>query len=116
MTSVFLEHPSSFEHETGRHPEQPARIAAIQRELAQRDWLGFERMESPAVDLDVLHQVHPRGYVEAIERVAARGGGALDLDTVMSGGSYQAALHAAGGAVRLVELLLDAEAQYVFSA
>ena len=116
MRSVFLEHPSSLRHETGPHPEQPARISAIQAELARRDWLGFERMQSPAVDLEVLHQVHPPEHVEAIERLAARGGGRIDFDTVMSSDSYEAALHAAGGAVRLVELLLDGQARYVFSA
>jgi acetoin utilization deacetylase AcuC-like enzyme len=116
MTSVFLEHPSSLQHETGRHPEQPARISAIQRECGERGWLGFERVESPPVDLDLLVQVHPQAHVDTIREVAARGGGALDLDTVMSQGSYEAALHAAGGAVRLVELLLSGQASYGFSA
>ena len=37
-------------------------------------------------------------------------------DTVISPGSFEAALHAAGGAVRMVELLLDGEAAYAFSA
>src|ERR1700720_4237491 len=101
MTSVFVEHPSSLLHETGRHPEQPARIAAIQRELSGRGWLGFERIDSPPVDLDVLMQVHARTHVETIRELAARGGGALDLDTVMSQGSYEAAVHAAGGATRM---------------
>ncbi len=116
MASVFLEHPSSFEHETGGHPEQPARIAAIQRELERRDWLGFERVSSPAVDRDVLTAVHPEAYVESIERLSARGGGAIDFDTVASAGSFGAALHAAGGAVRMVELLLDGKADRAFSA
>jgi acetoin utilization deacetylase AcuC-like enzyme len=116
MASVFLEHPSSFEHEMGGHPEQPARIAAIQRELDRRGWLGFERVRSPAVQREVLTAVHPEAYVESIERLSARGGGAIDLDTFASAGSYNAALHAAGGAVRMVELLLDGEADRAFSA
>ncbi|HWF26243.1 MAG TPA: histone deacetylase [Solirubrobacteraceae bacterium] len=116
MASVFLEHPSSLEHDTGRHPEQPARIEAIERELDGCGWLGFERVSSPAVAREVLTAVHPESYVESIEELSARGGGALDLDTVASAGSFNAALHAAGGAVRLVELLLDGEADTGFSA
>jgi acetoin utilization deacetylase AcuC-like enzyme len=116
MASVFLEHPSSFEHDTGGHPEQPARIAAIGRELEGRGWLGFERVSSPAVAREVLTAVHPESYVESIEELSARGGGALDLDTVASAGSFNAALHAAGGAVRLVEMLLDGQADTGFSA
>jgi acetoin utilization deacetylase AcuC-like enzyme len=116
MASVFLEHPSSLEHDTGPHPEQPARITAIERELSARGWLGFERVASPPVERAVLTAVHLESYVAAIEDVSAGGGGALDVDTVASAGSFNAALHAAGGAVRLVEMLLDGEAPYAFSA
>ena len=113
---VWLEHPSSLLHETGPHPEQPARIAAIERELSARDWLGFERVTSPAIDRAVLHTVHPEPYVASIERACAHGGGQLDVDTVVSPHSFEAALHAAGGAVRMVDLLLDGEAPSAFSA
>ena len=116
MPSVFLAHPSSLEHDTGAHPEQAARITAIERELAARDWLGFDRLSSPPVEREVLTGVHPPDYVAAIERLSEAGGGAVDLDTVTSAGSYNAALHAAGGAVRMVELLLDGKAEYGFSA
>ena len=37
------------------------------------------------------------------------------LDTVMSAGSFAAAMHAAGGAVTLVDLLLDGAAPTGFS-
>src|SRR5438270_847076 len=116
MASVFLEHPSSLAHDTGGHPEQSARIGAIQRELDQRNWLGFERVRSPAVDREVLTAVHPESYVESIEAISSSGGGALDLDTVASAGSFEAAMHAAGGAVRMVEMLLDGDAEGAFSA
>jgi acetoin utilization deacetylase AcuC-like enzyme len=116
MACVFLAHPSSLEHETGGHPERPARITAIEQELSAQDWLGFERVVSPPVAREVLTAVHPESHVDAIERISAAGGGALDLDTLTSPGSFNAALHAAGGAVRLVDLLLDGEADYGFSA
>ncbi len=118
MTSapVWLEHPSSLLHETGPHPEQPARIAAIDRELSARDWLGFERVVSPAIDRAVLETVHPPAYVASIERASASGGGPLDPDTVVSTHSFEAALHAAGGAARMVDLLLDGAAPCGFSA
>jgi len=113
---VWLEHPSSLNHDTGAHPEQPARMVAIDRELSARDWLGFERVTSPAVEAPVLEAVHPAEYVASIERFCANGGGHIDMDTVVSRGSFEAALHAAGGAVRMVDLLLDGDAPYVFSA
>ncbi len=112
---VFLEHPSSLAHDTGGHPENAERIVAIQRELEARDWLGFERVESTAASREDLTAVHPEAYVAAIEAVALRGGGQLDMDTVMSARSFEAAAHAAGGAVALVDLLLDGAVPTGFS-
>jgi acetoin utilization deacetylase AcuC-like enzyme len=113
---VYLAHRSSLEHDTGPHPEQPARISAIERELAARDWLGFDRRESRAVERADLEAVHPAPYIDSIAAAADAGGGHLDPDTVVSAGSFDAALHAAGGAVQMVDLLLDGGASYVFSA
>jgi acetoin utilization deacetylase AcuC-like enzyme len=112
---VLLVHPSSLDHNTGPHPEQPARIAAIDRALAACGDLGFVRVSSPAVDRAVLEAVHPASHVELIERVAARGGARIDADTVVSAGSFVAALHAAGGAVSLVDRLLAGGAPTGFS-
>jgi acetoin utilization deacetylase AcuC-like enzyme len=114
-TPVLLQHPSSLDHDTGPHPEQPARIVAIDRALAARDYLGFERVSSPPVERSVLEAIHPPRHVELIERVAARGGAQIDADTVVSAGSFVAALHAAGGAVSLVDRLLSGSALTGFS-
>jgi acetoin utilization deacetylase AcuC-like enzyme len=111
VDALYLSHPSSLAHETGPHPERAARIAAIERELGRRDWLGFERRESPEVDRELVEQVHSPALVAAIERLAGAGGGSLDLDTVVSPGSWEAALHAGGGAVALVDALLDGTAR-----
>ncbi len=100
----------------GRHPEQPARIVFIERALAERDWLGFERVRSPAVDRDALEAVHSPEHIATIERAAAAGGAQIDPDTSISEGSFEAALHAAGGAVALVDMLLDGTARTAFSA
>ncbi|MBV9802580.1 MAG: histone deacetylase [Solirubrobacterales bacterium] len=113
---VWLEHPSSVRHDTGAHPERAARIEAIERELSARGWLGFERIASPPVDRAVLEAVHPAAYIASIEQACAGGVGFLDMDTVVSADSFEAALHAAGGAVRMVELLLDGIVPYAFSA
>jgi acetoin utilization deacetylase AcuC-like enzyme len=111
---LYLHHPSSLEHDTGNHPEQAARIPAIERALEERGWLGFDREQAPAVDADRLEAVHPSAYVEAIRRICAQGGGMLDADTVASGESFDAALHSAGGAVRAVDALLGGETDVTF--
>ena len=45
---LYVRHPSSFRHETGAHPENPRRLAAIEEAMSERDWLGLERAEAPA--------------------------------------------------------------------
>jgi acetoin utilization deacetylase AcuC-like enzyme len=103
---VLFTHPSSLEHDTGGHPEQAARITAIQQALAERDWLGWERRESPPATAAQLEAVHPAAYVGAIESFCAAGGGMLDMDTITSPRSFAAAQHAAGGACAMVDALL----------
>jgi acetoin utilization deacetylase AcuC-like enzyme len=102
----MLRHPSSREHDTGAHPERVERIVAIEQALDERAWLGWEVRESPAIEREALTAVHPDRYVDSIAEACAAGGGALDVDTVVSSRSYEAALHAAGGAVALVDALL----------
>jgi acetoin utilization deacetylase AcuC-like enzyme len=103
---VYLSHPSSLDHDTGTHPERAARIAAVERELERAGWCGFDRVEAPAADVALVEAVHPPEHVEMIAALSARGGGMIDLDTLTSAGSYDAALHAAGGAAHMVDLLL----------
>jgi acetoin utilization deacetylase AcuC-like enzyme len=113
---IYLRHASSIEHETGPHPEAAHRIRVLERELAAHDWAGWEPTDSPAIPLEGLHRVHPASYVEAIRRACAAGPAQLDADTLVSPGSWEAALHSAGGAVALVDLLLDGEAPAAMSA
>jgi acetoin utilization deacetylase AcuC-like enzyme len=112
VAPVLFRHPSSHDHETGAHPERVERIEAIELALEARDWLGGDVRESPAVRRPVLEAVHPSGYVQRVESISLRGGGHLDMDTVLSTGSWECALHSTGGAVAMVDALLGGEARY----
>jgi acetoin utilization deacetylase AcuC-like enzyme len=103
---VLFTHPSSLKHDTGPHPEQPARIVAIEEALEARRWLGFSRERSIAATRAQLEAVHPARLINGVQELCASGGGAIDADTVVSPGSWEAALHSAGGAVGVVDALL----------
>src|SRR5439155_22111299 len=102
-------------HDTGAHPGRAARITAIEEELEGCDWLGWEVRESVPAERALIEAVHPPGYVDAIEQFSAAGGGNLDLDTVVSRGSFEAALHSAGGAAEVVDAVLESRAPVAFS-
>jgi acetoin utilization deacetylase AcuC-like enzyme len=106
---VLFHHASSLQHDPGLHPEQPARITAIEQAMEARDWLGFARRASPAAARALLEAVHPPRLINGIHELCVMGGGAIDADTIVSPGSWDAALHAAGGAAAMVDALLNGE-------
>src|SRR3954452_19411373 len=107
IRGLYLRHPSSFRHDTGGHPENARRLTAIEEAMSERDWLGLELVEAPPATRGQIERVHSAAHVDAIEALSAKGGGMIDVDTVASEGSWEAALHAAGGAVHATERLLD---------
>jgi len=111
---AYLRHPLSFEHDTGPHPENAGRLRAIEARLESEGWQGLRVVEAPAADEEQLLRVHTRAHLDLIETVAERGGGPLDLDTVMSARSQEAALRSAGGAVRAAELVMAESERFAF--
>jgi len=112
---LYFRHASSVEHETGAHPENKARIPAIENELARRDWLGWQPREAPAVATAQLERIHSMEHIEHVRATSAAGGGWFDADTVASRGSWSAALHAAGGACAVVDAVMTGAARSAFA-
>jgi acetoin utilization deacetylase AcuC-like enzyme len=116
MKTALIYHPSYLEHDTGSHPENATRLsetmALLEKTALLRELVVLE--PQPASE-ELLLAVHSPAHVQAIKALGDRGGGWIDGDTVMSPGSYRAALFAAGGAVRAVEALLSGEAQAAFA-
>jgi acetoin utilization deacetylase AcuC-like enzyme len=111
---IYLRHPASLEHETGSHPENKRRIEAIESRLESLDWLGLTVDEAPAATRAQIERVHTPEHYDAIEGFCERGGGMIDLDTVASRGSFEAALRGAGGAASAAERLLAGDAEFAF--
>jgi len=111
---LYYAHPSSFEHQTGAHPENAARLRAIEAALDDAGWPGLVRVEAPPASPDQLRRVHSDQHVEAIERFCSEGGGLINADTIASERSFEAALHAAGGAASAAERLLGGEDRFAF--
>jgi acetoin utilization deacetylase AcuC-like enzyme len=111
---LYIAHPSSFEHDTGTHPENAERLRAVEGALEDASWPGLRQVEAPAAMPEQLRRVHSDGHIRAMEELSSRGGGMIDVDTVASEGSFVAALHAAGGAAHGAELLLAGADRFAF--
>ena len=111
---LYIRHPSCFTHETGAHPENARRLVAIEEAMSSRDWMGLELVEAPAADREQLLRVHEASHIDAIEAFVEAGGGNIDMDTLASPGSWDAAVHAAGGAAHAAERLLDEGGGFAF--
>ncbi len=111
---LYYRHPLSLEHDTGAHPENAGRIRAIEGLLEAEGWHGLDLVEAPAASLGQVERVHPRSHIEMIRSLSEGGGGKIDLDTIASPASYEAALHAAGGATDAAGRLLAGGERFAF--
>jgi acetoin utilization deacetylase AcuC-like enzyme len=118
MTTHLYTHPACLEHDPGRgHPESPDRLRAVLAALEGPDFARLERCEAPAAAFDDIFRVHPRALVERLlAAVPQEGHVAIDADTVMSPGSGEAALRAAGAVVAAVDAVVAGEAGNAFCA
>jgi acetoin utilization deacetylase AcuC-like enzyme len=118
VTTLLISHPACFDHDTGRmHPERPARLKAILTALDGPAFAALARREAPRATVEQIARVHARTYIDRVMRSVPRQGlVGLDADTVMSPGSGEAALRAAGAATAAVDAVIAGEAANAFCA
>lgn len=92
------------------HPERPERLFAARAACAHADMeLGRLELDPRDATDDELRRVHDDAYIELLGQSAGKQG-YFDTDTYFGPQSVAAARRAAGGAVALVDALLDARA------
>jgi len=116
MKVGYVYDPIYLEHDTGQHVEIAERLEAIISHLEQTGLKQqLELIKPRAASTEELSLVHHKQHVLHIQDVAQEGGGWLDLDTVMSPNSYEAATYAAGGVIRATEAVMDGEVGSAFA-
>jgi len=113
MTTLLLTHPAFLEHDTGPgHPERPDRMRAIDKALSHEVFATLKREEAPLRD-DVEEWIalaHPKAYIDRIKELRPGPGEYpvhLDGDTLLSPGSWEAAVRAVGAGLRAVDAVMD---------
>ena len=116
MKTGFVYDPIYLKHDTGQHVENSRRLESIISNLEQT---GLKQQLIPikprAATIEELSLVHHKQHISHIRDMAQRGGGWINADTVMSPDSYDAALYAAGGAIRATEAVINGEVSNAFA-
>jgi len=115
MKTALITHAACLEHVTPEgHPERVARLEHILHAL---EGLDLSRETAPLASDEDLMRAHPASHIADLRAHApAKGFHQIDADTWMSPGSVQAALRAAGAAIKAVDLVLSGAAPNAFAA
>ncbi len=116
--AVFT-HPACLGHDMGPyHPECPDRLRVVLQALEHPDFIPLLREQAPEATREQLCLAHPPSYVERILALRPAEGEmlAIDPDTVVSHGSPEAMLRAAGGAIVTVDAVMEGWASAAFAA
>jgi acetoin utilization deacetylase AcuC-like enzyme len=118
MSTLLLTHTACLNHIPPMgHPERPDRLRAIERILEAEPFQMLAREQAPAASLEAIALCHPMDYIEGIRDATPKEGLVrLDADTTMSPGSFEAALRAAGGAIRAVDEVMSESVANAFVA
>jgi acetoin utilization deacetylase AcuC-like enzyme len=117
MTTAIIHHPVFEQHDTGPgHPESPERYAVVMQALRgdAELWPRLLEVEAGTAPRGDVQAAHTPQHFKHVERAVSEGLGYLDADTAVSMRSLEAALRAAGGACRAVDMVLQGEAQNAF--
>lgn len=114
MKHLFLTHLKQLEHGNETHPENSARLQAILDEFATSPYKNLLNLSvDRQATLDELTKVHEKNYVDHVLSLEGQTAN-LDHETILSKGSVNAALLAAGQGLELVEQVVEGQVQNGF--
>ncbi|MDY6834596.1 MAG: histone deacetylase [Chloroflexota bacterium] len=116
-TKVGIVYDSIYlRHDTGQHVENAQRLTTIMDLLHSTGIMQqvTSIMPIPA-SIDDLLTTHSADHIYRVEQLSQKNGVWLDSDTVVSASSYEAALYAAGGLIKSVDLVLNGELSSAFA-
>ena len=116
MPTLFVTHPAGLDHRTPvGHPERPDRLRAVWEALGAPEFSALVRAEAPAAAVESIELCHPMDYIEAIRAATPETGLVrIDADTLLSPGSFEAALRATGGTLHAVDEVVNKRVDNAF--
>jgi acetoin utilization deacetylase AcuC-like enzyme len=117
MTTLQITHDAFLHHDTGEwHPERPERMKAIEQALSTARFQNLMTVEAPLATIDQVARAHPRAYIAYLEKKQPKFEAIAldDGDTVISPGTWEAALRSAGAAIYAVDEVMQGHARNAF--
>jgi acetoin utilization deacetylase AcuC-like enzyme len=110
---LLVTHPAFAAHDPGPFiVERPARLRAIDQTLSQSKFDGLIRQDAPLRNdvEEAILRAHTQAHFDALRTIAhdtAQLPHAIDEDTVLSSGSWEAALRAVGAGLQATDAVLE---------
>jgi acetoin utilization deacetylase AcuC-like enzyme len=117
MALAVYTHPACLDHDTGPgHAERRERLSAVTNALREAFGDALRWHQAPRADRGALLRVHAPSLLDAVLETRPSRRTMLDPDTVLSPGSAEAALRAAGAAVAAVDGVFGGDDRRAFCA
>ena len=114
---LLYQSPKFALHDTKSHPESVARIVHVNAMLKSSGWTERCKMHAwePATQQQCA-RIHPDSYLEALQDWCEHDAGRVEVDTVVSKGSWTAATLGAGAVCDAVQRVVKGEDTTAFCA
>jgi acetoin utilization deacetylase AcuC-like enzyme len=115
---LLITDPAMDRHAIPGHPERPERrgpAAQGVRDGAAAAGVEIDEPEVAPLDDAAITSVHPAAYLAMLDEAESRGGGWLDSDTYLVGGTMHAARLAAGATVTAARAVAEGRAPLAFA-
>jgi len=118
MKAHIYTHPSFLRHDTGPgHPECAERLSVLLKLFQEKPFSTLPVITAEEADYAHILRAHTRSYVENLQDIMPeRGHAYADNDTVISPGTWNAAMYAVGTVCRAVDDAIRDECDRAFCA
>lgn len=113
----FLFSEKFMDHQTGKHPECPERLKAIKTAVDSSKISGKLIFVDPEkATQEDISLIHSRDYIKSVQISCKHGDRFLDADTMICSKSYDTAVLAVGGVLKVLNLIQEGSLNNGFCA
>ncbi len=124
MTTGIVYDPIYLEHRIGTHVESHQRLIAINEFLEKQQLfnnVNFKLIQPRQATLEQIKYIHTDSLINEVKNASelAQATGhtqSLDMDTLVSGKTYEAALYSVGGNLEAIDQIVNRELKNAFAA